>query len=75
MVFLAPHLTDENVDELIAAASHRSKAEIELLLAHRSPRPDVPTLVQPLDPQRQLVPELMDPHVCSSARPADTARR
>lgn len=49
LLLLAPHLTDDNVDELLAAASHRSKAEIELLLAERAPRPDVPTLLQPLD--------------------------
>ena len=52
VVLLAPHLTDENADELIAAASHRTKAEIELLLAQRHPRPDVPTLLEalPADP-------------------------
>jgi len=45
---LVPHLTRENVDELIAAATHRSKAEIELLLAQRFPQADVPTLIRPL---------------------------
>ncbi len=48
VVLLAPHLTDETADELISAASHRSKAEIELLLAQRAPRPDVPQLLQAL---------------------------
>ncbi len=32
---LAPHLADENVDALIAGATHRSKAEIETWLARR----------------------------------------
>ena len=32
---LAPHLTDANVDELIAAAVHRTKADIEAWLARR----------------------------------------
>ncbi len=36
---LAPKLTAENVDELIAAAAGRSKAEIEYLLAVRYPKP------------------------------------
>ena len=59
VVLLAPHLTDETADELIAAASHASKAEIELLLAQRCPRPDVPPLLQPLPghgPVEQLAP-------------------
>ncbi len=36
---LAPKLTADNVDELIAAAAGRSKAEIEYLLAVRYPKP------------------------------------
>ena len=48
VVMLAAHLTDENVGELVAAAAHKSKAEIEVVLAQRFPRPDVPTRVQPL---------------------------
>src|SRR5438552_9662135 len=45
---LAPHLTAENADELLAAAAYRTKAEIELLLARRFPRPELLALVQPL---------------------------
>ncbi len=47
---LAPHLTEDTVEELLAAASHKSKAEIEQLLAERFPRPDLPALVQALPP-------------------------
>ena len=36
---LSQHLTPENADELIAAATHRSKAEIESWLASRSKAP------------------------------------
>ncbi len=36
---LAPKLTADNVDELVAAAAGRSKAEIEYLLAVRYPKP------------------------------------
>jgi hypothetical protein len=65
VVLLAPHLTDETADELIAAASHRSKAEIELLLAQRAPRPDVPQLLHalpaPAASVEQLAPGLMIP--------------
>ncbi len=47
VVLLAPHLTDDNADELLAAAGHKSKAEIEVLLAQRWPRPDLPTQLEP----------------------------
>ena len=51
---LAPHLTPETAAEtaaeLIAAATHKSKAEIELLLAERFPKADVPTRVRELAP-------------------------
>ncbi len=46
VVLLAPYLTPESADELLAAAAGRSKAELEQLLAERCPRPDVPTLVR-----------------------------
>ncbi len=39
---LAPHLTSESADELLAAAAHKTKREIEQLLAHRFPQPDLP---------------------------------
>jgi 5-methylcytosine-specific restriction endonuclease McrA len=38
---LAPHLSQDTVNELLAAATHKSKAAIEQLLAERFPRPDV----------------------------------
>ena len=59
VVRLAPHLTPENVDELLTDATHKSKSEVEQLLTQRFPRPDLPTTVQaaaPL-PDEQLVPE------------------
>ncbi len=43
---LAPHLSADNADGLLAAAEHKTKTEIALLLAERFPRPDVPTTVQ-----------------------------
>ena len=47
---LAPHLTRENAAGLIGAATHKSKAQIETLLAERFPRPDVPAFVMALAP-------------------------
>src|SRR5262245_25223767 len=46
VVLLAAHLTAENVAGLMAAATHKSKAEIEHLLAERFPRTDVFDWVQ-----------------------------
>jgi hypothetical protein len=45
---LAPRLTDQNSDELLAAAVHRSRAEIEFVLAGRFPQPDLPTRMTPI---------------------------
>ena len=42
VVLLAPRLTEDTVDELIAAAIHKTKAEIEQLIANRFPRRDLP---------------------------------
>jgi hypothetical protein len=57
---LAPHLTAENAPELIEAATHRSKAQIELMLAERFPRPDLVTSIKPIRPA--ACPE----HVCET---------
>jgi hypothetical protein len=42
---LAPYLTPENAGDLLAEAYHRTKAEIEELLARRFPRPEALGLV------------------------------
>ena len=60
---LARHLTAENHRELLAAASRRSKREVEELIAHRFPKPDTPSSVR-------KVPERTPPPVPSApARP------
>jgi hypothetical protein len=45
---LAPHLTRENRDALLSRATHRSKRQIEELIAEICPRPDVPALIRKL---------------------------
>jgi hypothetical protein len=45
---LAAHFTDENFEELVAAATHRTKRQIELMLVARAPRRDVPERLSPL---------------------------
>ena len=47
---LAPVLTKDNAAELLEAAAHKSRREIETLLAHRFPRPDVSEQLRPLAP-------------------------
>jgi hypothetical protein len=48
VLLLTPHLRPDNADGLFAAATHKSKSEIELLLAQRFPRPDVPLQIRAL---------------------------
>lgn len=45
---LAPHLTRENRDAILRRAVHRSKRQIDELIAELHPRPDVPALVRKL---------------------------
>ncbi|MEQ1834076.1 MAG: HNH endonuclease, partial [Candidatus Eisenbacteria bacterium] len=47
---LAKHLKAGNVAELLAEATHKSKAEVERMVARRFPKPDVATSVRALDP-------------------------
>lgn len=48
-LMLAPHLTTENAEGLLAAAAHKRRDEVLMLLAERFPQPDVATLIQPVD--------------------------
>jgi len=50
VVMLAPHLDERAADELLAAATRKTKAEIERLLAERFPRPDVPMRIEAIGP-------------------------
>lgn len=45
---LAPHLTRQNRDVILRRATHRSKRQIDELIAELHPRPDVPALVRKL---------------------------
>ena len=64
VLLLAPHLTATLAPELLAAAAHRSKEQIALLLAERFPRPDLPTQVRAL-PSRAATPEQVAPPAAS----------
>jgi hypothetical protein len=57
---LARHLAAENHRDLLAAASHRSKREVEELIARRFPKPDTPSSVRKV-PERRRSPVLVAP--------------
>ena len=50
VVLLAPYLTEDTAEELLRLATHKSKPEIEHLLAERFPRSDVLTWIAPTPP-------------------------
>ena len=79
VLMLAPHLTSGNVDELLAAATHKTRVEIEQLLAQRFPRPDLPERLRAIPsspptatrmaapPTPGLVEQLAPERVCDQA--------
>src|SRR5262249_20000222 len=52
--FIAPHLTADNLEELLGAATHRRKFEVERWLAERFAQP----FQQGIAPQAEAVPPL-----------------
>jgi hypothetical protein len=77
---LAPHLTDDNHRDVLERALHKSKREIELLIATLHPRPDALSIVRklptpaattlpPPTPQTHATPD-----VSTSVAPAAPAR-
>ena len=87
---LAPHLTAENVDELVTACTHKTRRNIQDLIARRFLGPAAglpfdPLPVAPADPEGppadgQLVPVPVDPHPlkiaqASVVQPVDPPRR
>jgi hypothetical protein len=69
---LAPHLADGNHEELLAAAMHRSKREVEELVARRFPRPDVPSSVRKVPERRPTAPAVSTPGA-AVASPAEAS--
>ncbi len=55
LTLLAPHLTCENRERLLERATHRSKRQIEELIAAIAPRPDVPAVMRKI-PERRTLP-------------------
>lgn len=48
VVLIARHLTAESADELVRAVAHRSKSDVEQMLADRFPSPDLATRMRAL---------------------------
>jgi hypothetical protein len=53
---LAGHLTEENGEEVLRRARHRSMREVERLVAEISPKPDVPSSIRALPTRRVRAP-------------------
>jgi hypothetical protein len=51
IVLLQDALTEATYQELVEAAAGKTKAEVQALLAKRSPRPDVPAAITPISMQ------------------------
>jgi hypothetical protein len=50
LLMLGPHLTEENLSEVLLRAKHRTKKEIARLVRQLDPLPDVPPRNEPLGP-------------------------
>jgi 5-methylcytosine-specific restriction protein A len=48
IALLSPHLTAENAESLLARAEHKTKRQIEELVAEIAPRPDAPSFIRRL---------------------------
>jgi len=52
---LGPRLTPDNADQLLDQAANKTRAEIEILLAHWFPKADEPTSLRPIATPRPAV--------------------
>jgi len=70
---LRDHLTEENHDDLLLEASGKSTRAVEAMIAGRFPRPDVPSQIEPVEPQTFLHAVTPDaqPALSSATRPAE----
>jgi 5-methylcytosine-specific restriction endonuclease McrA len=70
-------LTEQNLDELLFASTHRSKAQVEKLIAERFPQPDVPTVIRavPTANAAAPIPVAVDPNAPNEAPSAPEVAR
>ena len=66
---LSKHLTEANYEEVLASATHKTKRELEELMAELAPKPDVPPSIRKR-PERKATPETPNASsAASSTRP------
>jgi hypothetical protein len=75
IALLASHLTEDNVERVLAQTEHKSKRQIEELVAELAPKPDVPASIRrlptsPQAPAAQLCPERVAPPPPPPSNPA-----
>lgn len=76
LCLLRPHLTEANCSELVDAARHASKRDVERLLATIAPRPDAPTVIRKLPapaPPERAVPAAETPEAALNTMSAPVA--
>lgn len=61
VAMLRPHLTEGNHEALLGTARHKSKRDVELLIAALAPRPDVKALIRRLPTWREVQTALTEP--------------
>ena len=69
---LVPHLTQDNVGVVLERATHKSKRQIEELIAELAPRPDAPAAIRKLPAPRKAPP--MTPGAQNQLRPDGVVR-
>ena len=67
VVLLAPRLNRDNAAELLAAAAHKSKAQVEQLMAECFPQPDLATVVRAIPGTASLPAASPQPMTSASA--------
>lgn len=70
---LAPHLTRENHDTLLDAVRHKSKREVERIVAELRPQPDVPAVIRRLPAAKPVTTPAVDPTAPPATEPAGAA--
>jgi hypothetical protein len=70
---LAPHLTPENHRELLDSAHHKSKRDVEHLVASVRPLPPVPSIVRKLPTPKPPADVRVDPGVADSSSAVSSA--
>ena len=73
VTLLGRHLTDENHVAVLESARHKSKSEVERIVAALNPQPDVRSSVRKLPEPKTVVAPPMSPIITALATPAQPA--